>query len=183
MHSKHAVRKTGAIITTITFIMLCPLITYAAASGMEILQNNVVIKYHGERSVKLSPSVKFDSQIITDHSGSGSNQVSYISHLDPRGINNIDTTISSDEELQIGPVSLDSNSSIRVVISSGHESDSFRVGIIDPDKTRHYINSERGAAVKTFKISSKGLYTVYIQGRNGKNGNSIYLTGTIFINN
>lgn len=182
MLKKKTAKKASAAITIIMFIMTCPIITYAAASGTSVLENNMLLKYQENKSILIEQSVKGDAEIKID-SGITNNQVCYLGFLDTRGTNNIDTTISSNGEVQFSSVLMNANSSIRAVIYSEHETDNFRVGVISPDGIRYYSNSEQGAVVNTFNISSNGSYIVYIEGRNGKNGNSIHVSGTIYINN
>ena len=106
----------------------------------------------------------------------------YIGNLNSKGANNVDITLKGNGTGKFSPVSMKAGSSIRIVVYSDRESDSFRAGIIAPDGKKYYSSSVNGTVSHTFSIDTNGSYTVYIEGRNGSGGEDIHITGTIYVN-
>lgn len=167
-------------ITTAIFVAMCPVITYAAIYGVGYAEGMAIGKYDEHRSKGVEND--FINDLVKWESSADISEGEYIGNLNSRGANNVDITLRSNGTGKFSPVSMTAGSSIRIVVYSDKESDSFRAGIIAPDGKKYYSSSVNGAVSHTFSIDTSGSYTVYIEGRNGSGGEDIHITGTIYVN-
>ena len=178
---KKRLKNGMAILSTMAIIVAaCPVITYGATMGVIQVESFAVQFYDEQRSIMIPQDVQSNMKVMI-----GNDTVydgDYIGRLDTRGTNNIDVTIKSEGVSRFSPVSLNQGSSVRIVVYSDNESDSFRAGIIAPDGKKYYSSSIRGTVSNTFSIDTAGSYTVYLEGRNGSGGSDIHITGTIYVN-
>ncbi|VYT57206.1 M56 family metallopeptidase [Enterocloster bolteae] len=174
--------KNGMAIlaTMVVIVAACPVITYGATMGVIRVESSAAQFYDEQRSTMIPQDVQSNMRVMIENNTV--NDGDYIGRLDTRGTNNIDVTIKSEGVSRFSPVSLNQGSSVRIVVYSDNESDSFRAGIIAPDGKKYYSSSVRGTVSNTFSIDTAGSYTVYLEGRNGSGGSSIHITGTIYVN-
>ncbi len=64
------------------------------------------------------------------------------------------------------------------VTASSSADVSFRMGIIEPDGTHRYVDSERGAASHVFDLDQTGTYSIYIQ---NMTGDTIGVSGSYYV--
>lgn len=162
------------------FMAVCPVITYASASGVSQVERALINVYARGKETGVAQDIQESVSTKMDMN-SKVYESEYLGRLDAKGTNNIDVTIKSSGMSTFSPVSLNSGSSIRISVASDNVDDSFRAGIIMPDGKKLYVASVDGMIGHTFNISSGGSYTVYLEGRNGSS-DDIHITGTIYVN-
>lgn len=177
---KNVKKGITMMITTAVFVATCPVMTYAAVYGVGYTEGIVIGKYDEHRSHEVEND--FINNMVKWENSADMSEGDYIGNLNLKGANNVDTTLKGNGIGKFSPVSMKAGSSIRIVVYSDRESDSFQAGIIAPDGKKYYSSSVNGTVSQTFSIDTNGSYTVYIEGQNGSGGEDIHITGTIYVN-
>lgn len=169
-------RGTFLIVGISAFILSCPIVTYASATSIVYMQNEIVKRKQEEGLVMKAGEIPKGSSrlnpLMASAIASGA--------IESRGNNQIDTIVPATGQIYFNSISLAKGNKIDIILSGDNSKDSFSVNVADSNGKGISYQSNRGMVFGTFTAPSAGKYTVYVDGKN-YDGNDIHLTGLIRI--
>lgn len=165
------------IITLALFTILSPAVTYGAVNKIVSAQNHLVAQF---ASAALN-EINNNASSLLKVQGESNNTSTNIGTLSVRGSNQVDFMVPGQGSVKFNSVSLQSGSSIRVLIGADNTSDKFEVRVLDSNGNGSKLISDSGSVNGTIDIDTAGNYTISIVGKNSSS-TKFHVTGTIIIN-
>lgn len=176
MRSPKKEKRALLIGTLVTFLVTCPMVTYASVAGVKGIQSELVRSKvnQGMEEVRASGQVTEINDMLKEDAGV------MVELPNPRGINNIDIYVPATGTSIFNTLSLKSGQKVTFSLASDKSSDSFSVNIANSSGKGKRYTANDGAVSGTYIIPSTGDYKIYIDGYN-YGGDDIHVTGMIRI--
>lgn len=158
------------------FIVACPMVTYASAKGVNVIEDKAIEVY----SRQVEESIQLSGNIEMPFESSGECLELGPIPIQTRGVNPIEFTLEGGQSAQFNPITLNKNSTVRITVYAGRDTDSFGVGYLGTDVS-DYAVSVSGGVIKTFTIPKDGTYTIFFNSFNGSFGETMTIKGEIQI--
>lgn len=155
------------------FVILSPMVTYAAATGLMEFESEMIerelfkdveIVHMVDRSVEVNE--------VLDRSAAVKGTLA-----NPRGVSNIDVTISAQGRYIFDTLSLKKGQKVTFSLASDKSSDRFSASATNASGNGKKYFSEDGVVSGTYTIPSNGIYDIYMEGHN--NSGNIHVTGMV----
>ncbi|MBC5707967.1 hypothetical protein [Hungatella hominis] len=176
-YEKNKKINAAFIITLALFTILSPVVTYGAVTEIVSAQNHLVAQF---ASADLN-EINNNASSVLKVQGESNNTSTNIGTLSVRGSNQVDYMVPGQGSVKFNSVSLQSGSSIRVLIGADNTSDKFDVRVLDSNGNGSKLISDSGSVNGTIDINAAGNYTISIVGKNSSS-TKFHVTGTIIIN-
>lgn len=168
-------KKSALLIGTMaTFMVSCPMVTYATAFGTMDIQDKLV-RNELNKYVAEEEFVESGTTVIRRENDTNALM---LNTLNLRGINNVDINVPANGVSYFNTLTLKKGDEITISLASDKSTDSFSVSVVDSAGKGKRYSSNKGAVSGTFTVTSNGDYKIYID----NNGDSkIHVTGMIRI--
>lgn len=168
-------------LAVVVFLILCPIISYAAARAVNHSENVLVNKFRSYYDNE-ERAITVDERVTTDFVNINSIEAVESAPRISRGSNVINNlVISATGEAYFSSVNLENGSKVKIGVISGNSNDKYIGGVVDSRGKRYYVNATNGVLGHSFTVSESGSYRVFFEGKNGSGGSDICLNGTITI--
>lgn len=169
-------RKKGHLMLAVIplFLAICPILTYAATSGISLLENSLIFQYQNHKESAYSTAAIIEGNLIEDVVVDNAIKTIELGSLNGRGSNTVNVSLEPKGNAEFSPLKLNKGASIRFFLSADNASDLFSVSVGNKG-----VNSAQGAMNSTIAIDEQGTYTIYIRNKSAK---TIHISGTIYVN-
>ncbi len=177
MIKQRKVHKIITILTTLAiFIVACPMVTYASAKGITVVEDKAIKMY----SRQSEASIQSNANIEMPFDNSGEYLELGPVPIQTRGSNPVDFTLESSQGARFNPITLYEGSTVRFAVYAGRDTDLFGVGYTGKNAS-DYIISNSGGITKTFTIPKDGTYTIYFNNLNDSSESAMTIRGEVQI--
>lgn len=171
--------KAVFLFTILSFTGLCPGVTYAASQGFSTV--NGYISNAAEEAVTTYPEI----DAFTAHTGHMVLTEEEIPELEEVPLltgerTAIDVTIAGNGRSNLRKASLKKGDKVRVSLMADRVDDTFIICLLDTKSgDTSTVYSRDGSLSYVYEVNQASDYVVFVQGKNGTNGNRIHITGLI----
>ena len=179
MKTKKDIGKLSYVLVSAFVLGICPVVSYAATGSVINFQSYVVDTLAKNTDIEESYCDEpvelqtFEEEDLTEFMADKILSIG-------RNVD-IDVTVGGMHRVVTDSINLENGTEVDFSLGTDNPNDIFKVGLIDGNNRKTYINSRKGRILHTFMVKKSGEYRLFVEGID--NGKNIYVTGYVYIKN
>lgn len=179
---KKKAAKYSVIFMAVCFVVLCPVVTFAASQVVYSADSCIAKK--AEDAVTVVEEMRIP--VFTEYTGYQELTEEDILDFERlrlvgRTSTNIDVSVSGSSDINLLTVSLNKGDSVNIALLSDSGQDSFVAGIKDKSGRQTFIYSKEGSVMHSFSIDEKSEYIVFVRKIKAADGKRIKIKGSVSV--